>query len=166
MQQTHHKTILSLAINILITWNMEAAWQVSIMKNISLYLNWKGTIIFCCVIWYLINSFFYCILSKVCKTTRRQIPSFHPHLLKSISELYISDLLCILKLEEAITTVPGHVNQDVGPFIRQEPLWPENHIKDVARSSNEGSCRYLGVVGGNLPVRRRTKLSTVTSYPR
>ena len=27
------------------TWNIEAAWQVSIMKNISLYLNLKGRLI-------------------------------------------------------------------------------------------------------------------------
>ena len=35
----------------------------------------------------------------------------------------INNTTC-LKLEEAVSAVPGHVDQDVGALVRQQPLRP------------------------------------------
>ena len=49
-------------------------------------------------------------------------PFLLPHLLESVSNIKCTDLFVVLKLEELITSVPGHVNEDIGSIIGQEPF--------------------------------------------
>jgi hypothetical protein len=42
------------------------------------------------------------------------------NLFKSVCQLDICDFFGILKLEEAVATVPGHVDQNVGAGIGQQ----------------------------------------------
>ena len=89
---------------------MDAAWQVSIMKKISLYLRFR-------LHWRYIAHF--CkIQSGDFELWNVNLPPFHPHLLESIGELNVCDLLGVLELEEAVAAVAGHVHQDVGALVR------------------------------------------------
>ena len=82
------------------------AWQVSIMKNISLYLGeW-------------IN------LSRRDGERGEGRPLLLPHLFESVGNVKCADLFVVLELEKLVTSVPGHVNEDVGPIICQEPFRP------------------------------------------
>jgi len=74
------------------------------MKNISLYLRER--------------------ISAV-RHMRKQIedrPLLLPHLLESVSNVERADLFVVLELEELVASVSGHVNEDVGPIISQEPF--------------------------------------------
>lgn len=51
-------------------------------------------------------------------------PLLLPHLLKSVGNIECTDLFVVLELEELITPVPGHVYEDVGSVIGQEPFRP------------------------------------------
>jgi hypothetical protein len=43
-------------------------------------------------------------------------------LLKGVGNVECADLFVVLELEELVTSVSGHVNEDVGPIIGQEPF--------------------------------------------
>jgi len=82
------------------------AWQVSIMKNISLYLR---------------------VARSATPCTRKQSedrPLLLPHLLESVGNVECADLFVILELEELVASVPSHVNEDVGSIVSQEPFRP------------------------------------------
>ena len=49
-------------------------------------------------------------------------PLLLPHLLKSVGNVKCTDLFVVLELEELITPVSGHVHEDIGPIIGQEPF--------------------------------------------
>jgi hypothetical protein len=81
------------------------AWQVSIMKNISLYLRVK-------------------ISGLSWENNERGRPLLLPHLFESVGNVECADLFVVLELEELVTSVSGHVNEYVGPIIGQEPFRP------------------------------------------
>jgi hypothetical protein len=43
-------------------------------------------------------------------------------LLKGVGNVECADLFVVLELEELVTSVSGHVNEDIGPIIGQEPF--------------------------------------------
>ena len=45
-----------------------------------------------------------------------------PHLLESVGDVECADLFVVLELEEFVPSVSGHVNEDIGPIIGQEPF--------------------------------------------
>ena len=53
------------------------------------------------------------------------VPPLDPHLLECVRELNVGDLLAVLELEEPVTHVPRHVDQDVRPGGRQQSLRSE-----------------------------------------
>ena len=75
------------------------AWQVSIMKNISLYLRDTRSV------------------SHHVGRQNEGRPLLLPHLLESVGNVECADLFVILELEELVTSVSSHVNEDVGPIV-------------------------------------------------
>lgn len=67
------------------------AWQVSIIKKISLYLPARVR----------------AMMTDPCK--RAQAPLLLPHLLDSIGQIECADLLVVLELEELVPAVPSHL---------------------------------------------------------
>ena len=52
------------------------------------------------------------------------IPLSLPHLLESVGDVKRTDLFVVLEFEEFVTSVTGHVNEDVGSIVSQEPFRP------------------------------------------
>lgn len=49
-------------------------------------------------------------------------PFLLPHLLESVGNVERADLLVVLELEEFVPSVSGHVNEDIGTIVGQEPF--------------------------------------------
>lgn len=79
------------------------AWQVSIMKNISLYLSKKRN-----------------VKNTPIHSSVEHGPFLLIHLLKRIRDIKRTDLLIILKLEKLVPAVSGHVHKDIRPVVRQQ----------------------------------------------
>jgi hypothetical protein len=53
---------------------------------------------------------------------KRGVPLLLPHLAKGVSQIEGADLLGILELQKLIAAMPRHINQDITPLIRHQPL--------------------------------------------
>ena len=76
------------------------------------------------------------------------LPLLLPHLLKGIRQIMRTDLLGILELQELISSMSSHVDQDIAPVIRHQPLtsrpalWPP-----VRQKTNEVlDCDFVAPV--------------------
>ena len=56
------------------------------------------------------------------RMTTRRPPFLLPHLLEGICDVKCADLLVVLELEKLVSSVTGHVHEDVRPIIREKPL--------------------------------------------
>ena len=52
---------------------------------------------------------------------------------KGIRLTDIGDFFRVLKLEKAVASVPGHVDEDVGAGVRQESLGPRGVVRNPTR---------------------------------
>ena len=76
------------------------------MKNISLYLRETRS------------------ATRLVRKQSGDRPLLLPHLLESVGNIECADFFVVLELEEFVASVSGHVNEDVGPVVGQEPFRP------------------------------------------
>lgn len=90
-------------------------------------------------------------------------PILLPHCFDGIRHILIRQFLRILEFEESIAPVAGQINQHITLTVTQQT--PYNHMGILRWICFGPTNLFLGVFGGNRPVRSRTKFSAVTSYP-
>lgn len=79
-----------------------------------------------------------------CQRMRLCLPLLLPHLCKGICQIESADFFCILKLEELVSTMASHIDQNVTPVVCQQSLTPGHVLAHaIGQQPNEVLYRNL-----------------------